>query len=123
VGLLAQASGILATNGIAVVVTPDAASIAARLLGWRWWHYRIAHIGYFNRANLAEALRRAGLELIDVSRPAWYFPASYLAERLMTFLPPMLRFRPPAFFDRVTVRLNLFDSWIAIARKAPNSTS
>jgi 2-polyprenyl-3-methyl-5-hydroxy-6-metoxy-1,4-benzoquinol methylase len=120
VKLLRQAAGLLNNNSILVIVTPDVGSIAARLLGWRWWHYRIAHIGYFNRDNLALAMRRAGLEIIDVSRPAWYFPASYLAERALTFVPAALRFRPPELLERLIVRLNLFDSLTVVARKARN---
>jgi 2-polyprenyl-3-methyl-5-hydroxy-6-metoxy-1,4-benzoquinol methylase len=122
VGLLMQASDVLAADGIAVVVTPDVSSLAARVLDGRWWHYRIAHIGYFNQETLARALTRAGLAVVNVSRPAWYFPASYLAERAMTFVPAALRFRAPAFLDRITVRLNLFDSLMVVARKVSKST-
>jgi SAM-dependent methyltransferase len=118
VGMLNQARELLRADGVAVVVTPDVQSLVARLLGWRWWHYRIAHIGYFSRSNLELALRRAGLELIDVSRPAWYFPAGYLAERALKFVPRKLRFHPPAFLQKLTVRLNLRDSLMVIARKA-----
>jgi 2-polyprenyl-3-methyl-5-hydroxy-6-metoxy-1,4-benzoquinol methylase len=122
VKLLTQAAALLSASSIVVIVTPDVSSFAARLLGWRWWHYRIAHIGYFNRDNLALALRRAGLEMLEVSRPAWYFPASYLAERALTFVPAALRFKPPQFLDRLTVRLNLLDSLAVIARKASRAT-
>jgi SAM-dependent methyltransferase len=118
VNLLTQAAGLLSANSIFFIVTPDVSSLAARLLGWHWWHYRIAHIGYFNRDSLGLALRRAGLEILDVSRPAWYFPASYLAERALTFAPAALRFKPPGFLERLTVRLNLFDSLAVIARRA-----
>jgi 2-polyprenyl-3-methyl-5-hydroxy-6-metoxy-1,4-benzoquinol methylase len=120
VRLLTRVAEILATDGIVVVVTPNIGSLAARLLGRHWWHYRIAHIGFFNRATLALALTLAGLAVVSVSRPAWYFPASYLAERVMVFFPKALRIRPPTFLSRLKVRLNLFDSLTIIARKGSN---
>jgi SAM-dependent methyltransferase len=52
VALLENARDILAPAGVLVIVTPDVGSIAARVFGSRWWHYRVAHVGYFNRANL-----------------------------------------------------------------------
>ena len=118
VGLLTRAAEILGADGIVVIVTPDIDSLAARLLGGHWWHYRVAHIGYFNRATLALALARAGLSVVNVSRPVWYFPASYLAERVMMFVPKLLRVRPPTLLSRITVRLNLFDSLMIIACKS-----
>lgn len=117
VGLMRSVRNELAPAGIVAVVTPDAASFAARLLGWRWWHYRIAHIGYFSPANLRHAMERAGFETVAMSRPGWYFPASYLAERAVTYLPAPLRFRPPRALDKLIVPLNLFDSLLVIARK------
>jgi 2-polyprenyl-3-methyl-5-hydroxy-6-metoxy-1,4-benzoquinol methylase len=121
VRLLTRAAEVLDEDGLVVVVTPDVDSGAARLLGKRWWHYRIAHIGYFNRATLTYALGRAGLKVVSVSRPTWYFPASYLAERAMTFIPSALRFRLPALLGRITVPLNLLDSLMVIAKKSDQS--
>jgi len=117
VGVRTLTSEILTPKGIVVVVTPDVDSVAARLLGWRWWHYRIAHIGYFGRKTLAIALRRAGFEGIGVTRPAWFFPGTYLAKRAMTFFPAVVNVPPPRFLDKITIRLNLFDSLMIVARK------
>lgn len=122
VDLLLKTADILSPSGIVVVVTPDVDSIAACLLKQHWWHYRIAHIGYFDETTLALALTRAGLAIEHVLSPAWYFPASYLAERAMTFVPEALRLRPPAFLRHITVRLNLFDSLMVVARKIKPST-
>jgi SAM-dependent methyltransferase len=116
-GLLRQVHETLRPDGLLVVVTPDVASVMARLLGWRWWHYRIAHIGYFNRATLTRAVVAAGFEPIAVMRPAWYFPMSYLCERALVYAPKFLRFKPPARLDGVTVPLNLFDSLLMVARR------
>ncbi len=110
VGLLEAARRTLSPSGLLLVVTPDVNSIAARLLGSRWWHYRVAHIGYFNRTTLALALRNAGLAPMRWGRPAWYFKADYLAQRVLEYCPSPLRIRPPQSLGTFTLRLNLRDS-------------
>lgn len=116
IGLLARAREVTAPGGVVAVVTPDVRSLAARLLGFRWWHFRVAHVGYFCESTLRLALERAGLGAARLSRPAWYFPADYLVERVETYLPAALRIPPPRWLGRITVPLNLRDSLLAIAR-------
>src|SRR5271166_4894197 len=77
VDLLKNIAESLAPGGTAIIVTPDVNSLAARILGRKWWHFRIAHIGYFNKRNLFLALDRAGLQPILVRRPGWFFGANY----------------------------------------------
>ena len=88
-------------------------------MGRHWWHYRIAHIGYFNRATLQIALSRAGFEVIELNRPCWYFPASYLMVRALSYLPRVLRPPVPEFLDRIILPLNLYDSYMALCCKKP----
>jgi 2-polyprenyl-3-methyl-5-hydroxy-6-metoxy-1,4-benzoquinol methylase len=115
--LLADCVAQMADDAVCVMVTPDVDSLCARLLGKRWWHYRIAHIAYFNRKTLQTLLDSAGLEIIEFSRPGWYFPASYLFNRIMTYLPSALRISAPGFLDNMTIPLNLFDSMMVICRR------
>ncbi len=117
IDLLRQVRSTLAEGGVAVVVTPDVSSVMARVLGRRWWHYRIAHIGYFNRQTLVLALRGSGFEPVKFFRPNWYFPASYLMERAFRYIPGALRFTAPARLDRWVVPLNLRDSLLVVARR------
>ncbi len=117
VELLSDISQLLAPGGIFVTVTPDVNSVAARIMRWQWWHYRIAHVGYFNKKTLNMSLHRAGLEATSWYRPTWYFPASYLYQRVMTYLPTAIRHKAPAIFDRWVVPLNLYDSYLVICRK------
>lgn len=121
VGLMSEVRKVLHPDGVALVVTPDVQSVAARLMGWKWWHYRVAHIGYFDRHTLDRCMQAAGLECIGWARPSWYFTVAYLAERVMTYLPSALRFRPPAFLEGMVVPLNLFDSLLVIARPIPGA--
>lgn len=109
VALLAEARAVMAPGGVGLVITPDVSSVAARAMGRRWWHYRMAHIGYFDRDTLVAALKRAGLEPIVVFRPSWYFTVDYLTERLAEYLPVLRRMRI-APLEKTVVPLNLFDS-------------
>jgi SAM-dependent methyltransferase len=121
VGLLTDVAAHLAPGGVALVATPDVGSLAARVLGWRWWHFRIAHIGYFDRATLGLALRRAGLTPRAFHRPGWYMRVDYLVERLVGYLLPIRLGGLHGRLGRLggaTVPLNLRDSMAVVAARA-----
>jgi 2-polyprenyl-3-methyl-5-hydroxy-6-metoxy-1,4-benzoquinol methylase len=118
VELLTAACQCMGDDAVGLIVTPDVDSLAARFLGKRWWHFRIAHIGYFNKRNLLLALQRAGLESVKVGRPTWYFTVGYLWERVMHYMPSALRFSLPRMCQNWIVPLNLADSIYVIFRKA-----
>lgn len=115
--LVRTSTARLRDDGWLVVVTPDVRSLAARLAGRRWWHYRVAHIGYFSRSTLQWVLGQNGLQVFTWSRPGWFFSAQYLLDRLCAYLPGHPRLRLPQRFAGAIVPLNLFDSWLVIARK------
>jgi SAM-dependent methyltransferase len=115
--LLEQIAKILASNGVVLIVTPDVGSVAARLLGWRWWHFRMAHICYFNRSTLLLALDRVGMKPIVIRRPSWYFSVGYLTSRVHEYLPPILRMNPPNSLKRLVLPLNLRDSLAVVATR------
>jgi SAM-dependent methyltransferase len=117
-GLLREAGRVMSSRGLGVIVTPDVGSLAARILGSKWWHYRIAHIGYFNRETLFLALSKAGFVPIAVSRPSWYFPLDYLLERLLGYLNITVPASIASLTRRVTIPLNLRDSLLVVFRKA-----
>ena len=77
----------LAPGGLLVLVTPDVGSFTARTMGHRWWHFRFAHIGYFSRATLKAALGSAGFVLEAREPYTWWFPLTYVLERLERYLP------------------------------------
>jgi 2-polyprenyl-3-methyl-5-hydroxy-6-metoxy-1,4-benzoquinol methylase len=119
VGLMRSAGEALSEGGVLVVVTPDVRSIAARLLGHRWWHFRLAHVGYFSSTTMQKAAGRAGLEVFAKRRAVWFFPVEYVATRLERYLPVgwlNRRLRSSALFKKL-ITLNLFDSWLFLLRK------
>jgi len=87
VELLRLCADHLAEDGILLVVTPDVSSVAARALGRRWWHFRLAHVGYFDRKSLTRAAEQAGLQVKAWRRAKWFFPIEYAASRLESYLP------------------------------------
>ncbi|WP_165075757.1 MULTISPECIES: class I SAM-dependent methyltransferase [unclassified Desulfovibrio] len=115
--LVREAAKYLRKDGVLFLTTPDSASFMARLLGRRWWHYRIAHICYFNRKNLATLLENAGLSILAMNRPVWHFKADYLVNRLKKYFPLPQALVNAEVWRKWTVPLNLFDSWYAIAAR------
>lgn len=114
VELLRQARAVLEPHGQVVVVTPDRSSIAARLLGWKWWHYRRAHIGYFDLKTLDRAMSGAGLVRRAWSRPSWYFTIGYLSQRVAVYLPCLRGAAGRGPLSSAVVPLNLRDSILAV---------
>ncbi|MGE3274348.1 MAG: class I SAM-dependent methyltransferase [Vicinamibacterales bacterium] len=114
--LLREAAALLAPDGRLVIVTPDVSSLAARLLGWRWWHFRLAHVGYFSTSTLERLCVRAGIAPAGRTRPDWVLPLSYLLERLERYVP--VRLPRLAWLDRAAVPFNLRDSILMLARRA-----
>jgi SAM-dependent methyltransferase len=124
VGLLKSFAAVLKPDGVGCIVTPDVRSVLARLLGWNWWHFRIAHVGYFSIDTLDRALRGAGLQRMSVVRPTWHLPADYLAERALQYAPKRLAPPVPKVLGRIAVPVNLRDSlMVFVKRAAPVSSN
>jgi 2-polyprenyl-3-methyl-5-hydroxy-6-metoxy-1,4-benzoquinol methylase len=109
-------------GGILALVTPDVGSLVARLLGPRWWHYRVAHLYFFDRATLWRVLREAGFEVVGSHRYGWTFSAEYLASRLQVFPVPqtlawLRRNSAGQWLLRRNVRVNFGDSFEIYARR------
>lgn len=117
VSLLQEAHKVLNKDGIIVVITPDVDSVVARLLQFKWWHFRIAHIGYFNKKNLDRALVRAGFTKVHTESAKWYFALDYLLKRVNTYLPTWFQIPIMKSFSKVTIPLNLHDSVMVVYSK------
>lgn len=117
VPLLKDIAAHLKPDGVGVLTTPDVESLVARRLGPRWWHFRVAHIGYFGKQTMKKALDAAGLEILELSSPAWYFTYDYACERAMVYFPKPLRFRMPGFLRESTIKVNFYDSMQIIFRR------
>jgi SAM-dependent methyltransferase len=107
----------LKAGGLLLVVTPNVRSFCATIMKWKWWHYRVAHIGYFSDKNMRMLINDTGFEVVHDSKPGWFFSLDYLVGRLNKYLPAAIQLPIPACFQKITVPLNLFDSMLFICRK------
>ncbi len=112
--LLATLNRLMAPGAMLVIVTPDIRSLAARVMGGRWWHYRIAHIHFFNLRSLAWVLEKNGFEIVLRKRFAWNFSLYYLLTRLWPGCKGTSLQKP---LKKLHCKLQLFDSWEIYARK------
>jgi 2-polyprenyl-3-methyl-5-hydroxy-6-metoxy-1,4-benzoquinol methylase len=120
--LLRHCAASLTPQWIIILVTPNIGSLVAKLLGQRWWHFRLAHVGYFSHSSLLEAIERAGLTVVERFSAKWFFRVSYLARRLESYLPVSkfnrLSSRVAALrwlYNRV-IPLNLHDSIVLVVK-------
>lgn len=112
--------GYLSDTGLLIIATPDRSSVLAGKLKEKWWHFRLAHIGYFNQKSLAYAVKKSGLKLEKFTRQVWYLPFGYLYKRLSNYLPIGFLNKPignMSSLNNFPVRLNLRDSMVAFIRK------
>ncbi len=113
--LIGSLEEYLNDQGSILISTPDVASKFARLMKWRWWHYRVAHIGYFSLHTLDLLMFNNGYRNVARSRPVWYFNADYILKRISLVLTKRnFTFRA---LHRFKVRLNLHDSILCIYKK------
>jgi len=105
----------LEKKGILVLVTPDISSFTARIAGKKWWHFRIAHINFFNKKSLHTLMKINGLEIIKQKRYAWNFSSYYLISRIFPGLKNKKSLQK--LLKKVNLKLQLFDSWEIYARK------
>jgi len=82
-GALRALRSSLKPGGLLFLSTPDAGSVAARLLGRRW-HYLdpLQHITVFSRENLRQALAAAGLAVLRTGTLGHSYRLRYVFDRL-----------------------------------------
>ncbi len=112
---MTKVDALIEENGILVLVTPDINSLAARLAGKRWWHFRVAHINFFNLHSLRFLLQKHDYEIILKKKYVWNFSLFYLVTRLFPFLKKKKSLQK--ILKRLHLKLPLFDSWEIYARK------
>jgi hypothetical protein len=86
---------------------------------YNWWHFRVAHIGYFDLNTLNLLMRNHGYVNIGHTRPAWFMPANYLLSRLFRILiRKNFNYRlGKVGGGSLIIRFNLHDSILCAYRK------
>ena len=85
--LLNHINKALIENGYLLVITPRRDSLFRFLLNFNWWHYRVAHVGYFSKKNLTDILNSTGFHVIDYKFAKWYLPLDYIINRILKYFP------------------------------------
>ncbi len=106
-------------EGILVIVTPDIDSITAKIFKRKWWHYRIAHINFFNLSSIQYLLRNNNYEIIKKKRYTWNFSLFYILTRIFPKLKNSTKLQ--VILKKINIKLQLFDSWEIYARKINES--
>ncbi len=114
---IAKAGRILTSEGTLCLVTPDVSSFLSKAAGKKWWHFRPAHLHYFNPRSLVFLLRKNGFSIMKIRRYAWTFSAHYLISRV-PWLNFLLKNKELAsFWKSIPIKLALGDSLEVYARK------
>lgn len=114
---LSKARAILNPGGILVLVTPDIHSLAARLAGRSWWHFRPAHLAFYSRRSLSALFRRTGFTVVAERRYAWSFSLHYILSRRPAFQAALKGGPLASLLKRIPLKLALGDSFEVYARK------
>lgn len=111
--LMEKSWNLLRGGGIICLVTPNISSLAEKLFGKYWWHYRPPHLYYFNCNSIAYLLKKYNFEILMIKHYVWHFSLYYLFSRLKIKYGKKL-------LKSLVIPLNLLDSLEIYARKIDN---
>jgi 2-polyprenyl-3-methyl-5-hydroxy-6-metoxy-1,4-benzoquinol methylase len=115
--LLLAYNKILKPGGPLFVTTPDVSSALARVMGKRWWHYRLAHVGYYNKKTLKHIMAGTGFELRKYLPVKWYFTGEYVFERLGQYVSFLRGKHCPKALGSLMISVSFGDSILAVYTK------
>lgn len=108
--LLTKSYHWLKNNGLICIVTPNINSFAAKIFKNKWWHFRPAHLYYFNIKSISYLLAKNNFNIIAIKPYVWHFSLSYLLSRFS------INFKNKMFKNFI-LPLNLLDSIEVYATK------
>lgn len=114
---LAKANAILVPGGSVCLVTPDIHSLAVKLAGAKWWHFRPGHLAYFTKRSICLLLERTGFSVMKIKRYSWSFSAHYILSRMPRFEFLTRNPRLASFWKKFPIKLALRDSFEIYAKK------
>jgi SAM-dependent methyltransferase len=115
---ISLAQKVLVPGGTLCLVTPDVNSLAARIMGQKWWHFRPGHLGYFSKKSLLSLMHRGGFRVIQVRKYSWTFSLHYLLSRRPGFGIFLKSRFFASLFKKIPIKLALRDSFELYAKKA-----
>ncbi len=114
---LSIARKILLPGGTLCLVTPDINSLAARIMGQKWWHFRPGHLGYFTKKSLDFILHRTGFRILKRRKYNWTFSLHYLLTRKSGLKFLLKNNNLASFWKKIPIKLVLQDSFEIYATK------
>ena len=114
--VLNQIHEALDEDGYFLVITPRRDSFFRYILGFNWWHYRIAHVGYFSKKNLIEIMKNSGFDIIEYKYATWFLPLDYILNRILKYFP-FIKYKF-YFSKEISLPINLLDSSMVLAKKS-----
>ena len=86
--VLTTVHGLLKPDGYLWVNFPDAGSVAAKVLSWRWPFWLSVHLHYYLRDSMRRQLEKAGFE-VSYMHPHWQeLQFGYVLQRASALVPP-----------------------------------
>jgi ubiquinone/menaquinone biosynthesis C-methylase UbiE len=108
---------LLEKNGNILIVTPNTDSVVAKILNFKWWHYRVAHINYFNLRNLNFFLSKKKFFYLSKFYPSWTFSFNYFFDRVCEYLNFLRIFKKIIYKKNFYIKINFFDSIAVVYKK------
>ncbi len=88
--VLARAREMLRPGGALAITTPDTSSLSHRALSKGWTHYKLEHLYYFDRKNLARLLRDVGFEHVEFRPLLKRLNVRYVRHQFEVYAHPVL---------------------------------
>jgi SAM-dependent methyltransferase len=118
---LAQTRDLLTAGGYLSLITPDAGSFLAKVLGKRWMEYAkpTEHIILFSRRTIQKALEQTGFDIIAWGTAGKWVEMGFLWDRLSATIPLLRRLykKPVASAGGLRLYINPGDKLHLIARR------
>ncbi len=113
---------LIAPGGYLSIITPDAGSFLARIMGRFWMEYAkpAEHIFFFTRPQLEKMLNDNGFDVVAETTAGKHIDLNALVDRLVAYLPWIGRIKPSASSFKVLSRpfyLDPGDKMMLLARK------
>jgi len=124
-GELKEVHRVLRDGGLLSLITPDAGSLVARVLGSRWEEFRRVreHVYFFSRRTMREMLHKVGFQVLGVGSadkvfylgPAMHRLKYYTWDGMITNAAANLVYK--LGLDKVRININPFTKMAVYARK------
>lgn len=101
---------VVRPGGYIVLTTPQYDSLLANIMGARWYCIIPAHLHYFTRTSLANALKKEGFVIKSNLRHTRYLSAKYLWRRLLDYIG-FKKMDNSAGSNNITIPVNFRDEF------------